>query len=118
MSQNNEILFQEIESLVRSTYYDKILSKQAECILEFKTRNGHLSMRYDNDTEILVGGVERKVVGGMDASQLDYFLDLLRTGLSRHSAVGMSDVTIHSITKRGKIVYFTLSIKEHVKMNS
>ncbi|MCY9665747.1 hypothetical protein M5X11_12355 [Paenibacillus alginolyticus] len=116
MSQNNEVLFKEIEAVVKSTYFEKMLSKQQECILEFKTRNGHLSMRYDNDVEILVGGFEKKTVEGMDPSQLDYFLDLLRTGLSRHSEVGMSDVIIHSISKRGKIVYFTLSVKEHVKM--
>lgn len=116
MSLNNEVLFQEIEKLVRSTYFEKILSKQSECVLEFKTRNGHLSMRYNDDVEVLVGGFEKKVVEGMEPSQLDYFLELLHTGLSRHPAINISDVAIHSITKRGKIIYFTLSVKEHVKM--
>ena len=102
MSHNNQVLFQEIETLVRNTYFDGILSKQPECVLEFKTRNGHLSMRYNDDVEVLVGGLEKKVAEGMDASQLDYFLDLLHTGLARHPAINISDVAVHSITKRGE----------------
>jgi hypothetical protein len=116
MSQKNENLFKEIETLVRNTYFEKILSKQSECVLEFKTRNGHLSMRFNDDVEVLVGGFEKKTAEGMDSSQLDYFLELLHTGLSRHPAINLSDLAIHSITKRGKIIYFTLSVKEHVKM--
>jgi hypothetical protein len=113
---NNEALYQEIKKLVRSTYFDQLLSKQSECKLDFSTRKGHIARRYNYENEVMVGGIARKNVDGMDPSQLDYFFELLQSGLARHPQLDISDVSIHTITKRGKIVYFTITIREHVKV--
>ncbi|GGG18153.1 hypothetical protein [Paenibacillus abyssi] len=117
MSLNNESLFQEIEQIVRNTYFEKMLSKRPECVMEFRTRNGHLSIAYENDTEVLVGGIEKRAAAaGMDAAQLDNFLELLHRGLNRHRVINVGDLKIHSITKQGKIIYFTLVVNHHEKM--
>ncbi|MGF7036068.1 hypothetical protein J2T17_007119 [Paenibacillus mucilaginosus] len=112
----NEALFKEIEKEIRSTYFDKMLAVQNDCTLEFRTRGGHLSIAFDNETDVLVGGVARKQAAGLSPDQLELFLEHLEKGITRQKAINVCDIRIHSQAKKGNLSFCKITYAHHERV--